>query len=283
MLISKTTTIKHCTYMKKYYEEKGYDMGKKGDIIEIKVEDLSPNSNAIVDVVCDFCGKKFTQKWCKYLSTKDTGTCCKECVGKKAKITNLKKYGVENTSQIKEVKEKRMKTCLERYGETTNLKTEDTKNKIRETCMRRYGVPHVGQSKEFINKRNCTLYKTGKGITSRQQIKICEILNGKLNYPVELFLLDILIEDNIGIEYNGSGHRLSVKTKSITDEEFDRKEKVRDEIITKNGYKIIKLETKKDLIPNKSQLEYIIKISKSRFADGDNIVVFNLDNGIWIK
>ena len=45
---------------------------------------------------------------------------CSDCaknVGKeKAKQTNLEKYGVEFTTQSKEVKDKMKKSCLEKYG-----------------------------------------------------------------------------------------------------------------------------------------------------------------------
>jgi hypothetical protein len=62
MLITKKVKMRFNTYMKKYYTDKGYDVGRQGSVFEILVEDLSPNSNADVDVSCDFCGKIYSVK-----------------------------------------------------------------------------------------------------------------------------------------------------------------------------------------------------------------------------
>ena len=47
----------------------------------------------------------------------------------KNKITNLKKYGVENVFQLKETKEKSKKTCLDKFGVEFYAQSEDMKTK----------------------------------------------------------------------------------------------------------------------------------------------------------
>jgi very-short-patch-repair endonuclease len=52
-----------------------------------------------------------------------------------------------------------------------------------------------------------SMYQNGTGVSSQQQRHICELLNGKLNYPVDRCQLDIAYPDTmIYIEYNGGGH-----------------------------------------------------------------------------
>jgi len=63
------------------------------------------------------CDKQFTKGFRALL--KPNGYCqdCAKIFGKeKAKKTNLEKYGVEFTTQAKNVKDKIIKTCLEKYG-----------------------------------------------------------------------------------------------------------------------------------------------------------------------
>lgn len=81
---------------------------------------------------------------------------CKECKHKHrietTRKTCLEKYGVENISQLKEVKEKKEKTFLERYGVKDFLNSElNRKNMYDEK-----GV-HKSRTKEVNEKRNKTL------------------------------------------------------------------------------------------------------------------------------
>jgi len=68
MLINKTVIIKWNSRIKKWYEEREYKFTKMGDEFEVKVEDLSDGSNALVDVECDGCGELLENiKWKTYL------------------------------------------------------------------------------------------------------------------------------------------------------------------------------------------------------------------------
>lgn len=275
MLISKYVMMKSNTYMKRYYEERGYCVGKRGSYFKISVNDLSPNSNAIVDIKCDFCGSPHKMQWTKYLSTKESGNCCKKCRYKKIVKVNMIRHGVENTSQLSSVKEKRKNTCLKRYGVSTNLKLESTKKKIRETNLKKYGDEYTMRLPEFqekIRKTNIekygfsypmknpnivakvasTLYKNGTCPSSKAQIYLGNLLGGKLNFPVWVYNLDILLDNNIYVEYDGSGHNLLVRRGEISEREFKRREIIRYNYLKKLGYKMIKIKNYSDKLPQDS-------------------------------
>lgn len=95
-------------------------------------------------------------------------TCSKQCASKdpnrtkKIQQTFLKKYGVNNASQVEEVKEKKKQTCLKHYGVDHPLKVEhlahqvsaknkekaqQTTEKIKTTNLHKYG-------KEFYTQTN---------------------------------------------------------------------------------------------------------------------------------
>ena len=130
--------------------------------------------------------KKTCSTKCREMLKKQTGK--KEEELSKAKSTNLKKYGVTNPQQNKEVQLKRRKTMLEKYGDivsprhreilalsknkayktraenllslygVSNISELDfVKDKRRETFLSKYGVEHYHQSEEYkskIEKRN---------------------------------------------------------------------------------------------------------------------------------
>ena len=259
MLLSKTVFIKQSTYMKKYYEDKGYPFIKRGYIMEVKVEDLPETSNAIVDTVCDFCGEPHKMTYCKYIGAKGSGICCYKCRHKKSKKTNIEKYGVENTSQLEENKEKR---------------------KIKETCLKKYGVECASQSPEIIAKAKKTLYQNDTCPSSKAQRYICNLLAGELNYSVDFYNLDIYLGNHIYVEYDGSGHNLQVKFGNLTQEDCDRKEEKRYLYLLSKGYKMIKIinPQKRDKLPPDDVIKQIINDGVEHIQRGGNAYIINLEN-----
>lgn len=75
----------------------------------------------------------------KLLKTKDQKT-------ELRKRTTMQKYGVENISQLKEIKEKKKQTCLKHYGVDNPAKSDIVYDKIRETSLDRYGVDSPNKS-----------------------------------------------------------------------------------------------------------------------------------------
>ena len=69
---------------------------------------------------------------------------------KKAKDTNIEKYGVENVFQMKEFQEKQKKTLIKRYNVDSPLKNESLLLKQKNTMVKKYG-----QNYPKILSRNC--------------------------------------------------------------------------------------------------------------------------------
>ena len=89
---------------------------------------------------------------------------CKDCVIKigreKSKQTNLKKYGVEFTTQAKTVKNKIKQKCLEKYGVEHISLIKQVKDKTKKTCLKKYGVEVPCQSTEIMEKASKNAYKS---------------------------------------------------------------------------------------------------------------------------
>ena len=68
------------------------------------------------------------------------------------RITTVKeKYGVDNISQLDEIKDKKIKTNLFKYGVENPSQNEEIKEKIKQTNLGKYGVNHIFQNKEIRN------------------------------------------------------------------------------------------------------------------------------------
>lgn len=97
----------------------------------------------------------------------------------KAKKTCLKKYGVENPGQNKEIKLKIKKTCLEKYGVESSFQSELVQKKIRNSLISKYGVENPSQIKDVSKQIGESLKKYGEA----SFIKSCERNNLK---PIDL-------------------------------------------------------------------------------------------------
>ena len=91
------------------------------------------------------------------------------------KETTLKNYGVEHNSQCKLIKEKKIQTCLKNNGVEYPQQSKEIKNKSIKTCLTNYGVEHPSQSKEIkqMCKQTC-LTNFGTEYASQNELfKIC--------------------------------------------------------------------------------------------------------------
>ena len=120
---------------------------------------------------CVICGKafKFDPRGER---DSDHRTCSKECMGKLMsqnhdytkgaetyKKNMLEKYGVENSMQLPESKDKIVATNLEKYGTEWYMQSDEYKEAIKKTSQEKYGVDHFLQSPEVIEKRLETVQK----------------------------------------------------------------------------------------------------------------------------
>lgn len=371
-IITKEVEIKVHASTAKYYESLGYKIPMKkasestrkrhkkdyvydiGKTFLVKVDDLHPLSNVMVDYLCDYCLEEVVSTPYAHVTngTKDIDKlACKKCspqkvkevsllrygvdnyaktqeFHKKYKNTMLTKYGVEHNSHMPDYREKFHNTCVERYGESYwqhflkksrksyrektgydyPLQSPESKEKSKQTCLERYGVEYVLQVPEVREKitQSCiehygvdnpnkspevraktvqTLYENGTTITSKQQLYIYSLYDltnefVELNYPVGYYNVDICLpKERLVVEIDFGGHNLSVKLGTLTQKEFDQREIVRDKVIKKEGYKIMRIISTKDLLPSDDILLQMLLDTKQYFSQYPNHswIEFNID------
>lgn len=163
----------------------------------------------------------------------------------KRRESNLSKYGVAETMMVKEIKDKKIRTCNERYGGNSPMHSEEVRNKQKKALLDKYGVENPSKIESSQEKKAYSKYINGTCNTSKEQIRLSKLFNGTLNYPVGKYNVDILIEDNLILEYDGDGHEILVKFNIETIDEFAEKEKHRTEYLVNKGYNIIRFINKK--------------------------------------
>ena len=335
----------------KHYREKGYKFEKCRESIIVNVLDLTHGSRVKVKAKCDFCGKEIEISYKHFFeyNEKNIPICCNNriCLNKKIKNSNMKKYGVESTNQLKSVQDKQHATCkanygvehpiqskeiqdkikktntekygvenalqckqvqdkmkatnverygvehpiqskeiqdkikktnVERYGVENAMQNEIIQNKAKATNRERYGVEYVAQCEEIQKKMYNTLISNGNTIhCSKQQLHLANLLHGKLNIPLVGYWADIVLEENkIDLEYDGGGHRAICDFyHKITSEEFDLKERKREEKISEKGYRIIRIISKKDKLPSD---EVILNLINSFIYSDFKVLKIDIDN-----
>ena len=226
MLISKEIEVKLYGKKIKHYKELGYKIPthktkdgyivKGGTIITIKIEDLPKGSHELVLVQCDYCGKKYPTRYDGYIKRKEND------------------INLDCCDECKSIKNKELNIL--RYGVENQFQREE----IRDKAM-------------FIKSKNNLI------VYSNQQKYLHNLLGGELNYcdkTTKGYSLDIAFPDmKVLIEYNGTGHNLQVKFGNITEEEFKLKEIQRYCILKYNGWKQIKIESKRDYLPSDDMLK----------------------------
>lgn len=304
MLLTKSVKKKIRKAELEYYREKGYKC-EVGETIKIKTTDLQEHSSIKVTYACDCCGKEITLRYEDYFKkTKrvyaSLGVFCDKC--NKAIRTKWYKENDPDTfnKMNKDKTEKAKKTVIERYGKKNVMQVEEFKDKLKETMTNKYGVDNPMKVPEFRQKLAETLqasdefeiikrsdgneYITYKKIpVSQNQYHFWELYGGKLNELLcYTYSVDILLENNIYFEYNGTGHSLSVKLGKKTKEEFQKEEAKRYYILKQKGYKqfVFKSETTNN-IPND---DVLLKIKEFAFdylsKEGHNWIEFDYDNYI---
>jgi very-short-patch-repair endonuclease len=195
--------------------------------------------------------------------------------------TNLNKYGTEYTFQSEEIKEKIKQSNLEKYGYENPSQSPIIKEKVKNTHLKRYGVEIFSQDPEkqrkSLIKAKVTMYKNQTAPSSMQQRYLCNVVGGELNYPVGICSLDIAFpNEKIYLEYDGSGHELSVKFGTVTKKEIKEKEINRFYFLRKNGWRSIRIISKKDLLPSEEKIIEMFKLGK-KLLKNRSWVEFNID------
>lgn len=190
----------------------------------------------------------------------------------KASKTFYERTGYKRPSQSPEVRRKMIKTSIERYGCENPAQSSEVKEKMAKTCLERYNCLRPAQSPTIKEKIAQTLYRNGSVATSKQQLYLFNLYNQNehvfLNYPISHFNADICIpEEKLDIELDCGGHNLSVKIGQLTQEEFDQKEIMRNNIIKREGYKQMRIISTKDLLPSDAILLQMLSETKQYFIN----------------
>ncbi len=201
-----------------------------------------------------------------------------EIVKENTKKTFKEKYGVDNILSLKETKDKIKQTNLERYNTEFPMQNENVKNKTINTNLDRYGVRSTSQIPEVRIKQKKSLYKNNTARTSIQQIYLSNLYKGDLNYVIGMVNVDIFLDNDIVVEYDGGGHNLNVKKGNITQQEFNNKERKREIFIRSKGYKIIRIISSKDKLPLDDTLLPMLEYAKDYLSTGRSWIYFDIDN-----
>lgn len=164
MILDKTTNIKIVKSNISYYRSIGFNDIKMYDIITIDIDKLRNGCVIKVNVSCDKCGKENTIYLQKYHINKNNGGfySCRKCSYIKRISTNRVKYGVDNVSQSKIVKDKKIVTTLSNYGVENPSQSKIVKNKKCKTSFKNYGVNHPLQNINIFEKGQKTAFKRHK-------------------------------------------------------------------------------------------------------------------------
>ena len=214
---------------------------------------------------------------------------CKDCINKKRIKTMIKKYNVENALKSEVFKEKMRQTNIERYGVENYTQTKEYNEKVKETCLKKYNIEHFSKLEEVKEKKALTSYKYSSKECSRQQFYIYNLYNisnnVELNYPVKSYNLDICIpNEKLDIEIDFGGHNLPVKIGKLTQEEFNQKEIIRNNIIKREGYKQMRIISSKDLLPSDEILLQMLSMAREYFdATSHSWINFDIDNSKFIN
>lgn len=201
----------------------------------------------------------------------------------KTERTFLKKYGYKRAMSNPEVQKHNRQAFKEKYGVEYVGEIPEVREKIRKTMLEKYGVENPVYVQEFkekaIQKRleneNDILY--GGIPTSSQQVYFNEIYGGEINKLVKGYFVDIMLTDTIYFEYDGSGHNLNVQLGRQTQEEFDKRERFRESILEKYGYKEFKVISSTDRLPDEDFLLDLKNEAINCLNNGYNYFIYNIE------
>jgi len=267
-----------------HYRDLGYAVNVN-QIIFVKAEDLTNTCKKEVKVICDYCNKEFGKKNDKLIRGRSilNKDACFDCFPLKQKEVVNKKYAVDCTLQLSEIKAKSQTTLKSNNGVDNIMKSNVGKNEFKQTMLKNYGceyaqqsleiqqktrqsnmnnfgVEHPMYSKDIRQKVANTLFVNGVRV-SKNQKKLADNLNGCINTNICGYFADIVfIKDRIILEYNGSGHDLSVQLGKISIDDFNNKEDIKLKSFVDNGWKCIIVENKHEKYINNNHIKEINNI-----------------------
>ncbi len=158
-------------------------------------------------------------------------------------------------------------SVYEWWKKKRKYKDHDICSHCMESGLHKYNFGDFGYNQSKIAR---TMKMYNGVMASLNQRYIAQLLCGEVNKKILNSYADIYWkEQNIVIEYDGSGHWLSVKYNKLTEYEFLSKERKRESELIKNGYKVIRIESKDDLLPTDKDLIGSLEASLRRLEQKD--------------
>ena len=202
----------------------------------------------------------------------------------KAFETFKEKTGYDHPSQSPEVRAKMVESCVNRYGVCNPQLSTEVRERTEKTCLERYGYFTPLQAPEVKEKIIQTSYRNGTVPTSKQQLYVFSLYKKhynlvELNYPIINYAADIcFLDEKLTVEIDFGGHNLAVKTGQVTQEEFDKRQIIRNNVIKKEGYKQIHIISKYKL-PSDTILLQMLQDARSYFSlyPNHSWIEFNID------
>jgi uncharacterized protein YajQ (UPF0234 family) len=143
---------------KKFTKEFLYKLCNEQSITLLRNYDENElNSQKFIEFKCIKCNEATSKKFefiLKYNPTCHNCSCIDK--GNKARKTMKTRYGVENISQLEEIKNKKKETTLKNYGVEFPSQSDIIKNKVKATCLQKYNVEYPQQSEQIRNKSKQT-------------------------------------------------------------------------------------------------------------------------------
>ena len=128
----------------------------ENNIILIKCyNDCKVTRDTIIEGKCinNDCDSDFNKV---FRQLKKSGGYCKKCTNNNTKIniqnTCFKKYGVDHTLQVKDIREKGKNTIIQKYGVENISQNNNIKLQKKETCFKNHGVEISSQSDKIKEK-----------------------------------------------------------------------------------------------------------------------------------
>ena len=230
-------------------------------------------SNKKLKYLCSTCGYKGTTTFSGVLRGSGCWKCGQELTGEKQKLN------------IEEVKQQFIEGgCIPLFDEYKNghtpLKYQCACGEVSQIAFFDFRAGKRCWSCK-VDRTNATMHKNGTQSCSLQQKYLNEVLGGELNYPIGSATLDVaFLESKIYLEYDGSGHNLSVRLGHVSEESFQEKEKRRNYKMWKSGWKSIRVISSTDKLPSDDVL-----LSMKAFAFNVLLerswIEFDIDNGTY--
>lgn len=199
----------------------------------------------------------------------------------KAQQTDLHKYGCKYHINSSIIKQKSKESILERFGTTSFMKIPEVAEKRKKTNLQKYGYECCLSNPNIRQKGFETMSMNGTQavLSSSQQQYIAKLFQGEVNYLIGPYHIDcFLLSNNIGIEYSGSGHDLSVRLGRETQAHFDSKEKARRAYFINHKIPILDFFSKTDKLPSDNKLFELLENAKNEFQQGILYYPIDLDN-----